>query len=264
MAGQRVEFLGFHFDCFNQSQVIEALEMTVRQEQFGYVVTPNVDHVVARHRDSGDAEVAHAYANANLTLCDSRVLQLLARWSGLQLPLVTGSDLTPALLRKLDEAGTARVAVIGGDAALLAALRQGYLGIAWVQHVPPMGVRRDPVARGAITQFVEEARADYILFAIGAPQSEIVCAMIAERNRARGVALCIGASLEFVTGIKRRAPRLLQRARLEWLFRLAAEPRRLWRRYLVEGPKIVGIWLRWRLNRSRPAALSASSRRGSA
>ena len=99
-----------------------------------------------------------------------------------------------------------------------------------------------------------------LFFAIGAPQSEIVFAEILERGQARGVALCIGASLEFLTGAKTRAPLWMQRAGLEWLFRLGTEPRRLWRRYLVEGPKIFGIWRRWRkLNAGLPRAASGSS-----
>jgi exopolysaccharide biosynthesis WecB/TagA/CpsF family protein len=60
------------------------------------------------------------------------------------------------------------------------------------------------------------------------------------------VALCIGASIEFLSGARRRAPRWMQRAGLEWAFRLLSEPRRLWRRYIVEGPRIFVIWYRWR------------------
>jgi N-acetylglucosaminyldiphosphoundecaprenol N-acetyl-beta-D-mannosaminyltransferase len=56
------------------------------------------------------------------------------------------------------------------------------------------------------------------------------------------VGLCIGASVEFLSGAKRRAPRWMQRAGLEWLYRLLSEPRRLWRRYLVKGPRVFKLW----------------------
>jgi exopolysaccharide biosynthesis WecB/TagA/CpsF family protein len=68
----------------------------------------------------------------------------------------------------------------------------------------------------------------------------------AERGDAVGVGLCVGASLEFLVGRIRRAPSWMQAARLEWLHRLLSEPRRLARRYLIEGPKILAIWGRWR------------------
>jgi UDP-N-acetyl-D-mannosaminuronic acid transferase (WecB/TagA/CpsF family) len=77
---------------------------------------------------------------------------------------------------------------------------------------------------------------------------------------ATGVGLCIGASLEFLTGAKRRAPLWLQRLGLEWLFRLLTEPRRLWRRYLVEGPRIFVLWWRWHLSRRRGHEESDSNR----
>ena len=255
----RIEFLGLLFDQIDQDATLRAVMQAAGQNRFAYLVTPNVDHVVGLSRTGGAPAVRAAYEGADLVLCDSRILQMLAKLSGVDLPLVTGSDLTVRLLGSIQRPGTV-VAVIGGDAHLIASLARLYPRIDWCQHIPPMGVRRDPPARLAIAEFVEGAAAQYVLFAIGAPQSEIVCAEIARRGNAGGVALCIGASLEFVTGMKRRAPAAMQALRLEWLFRLLSEPRRLWRRYLVEGPKIVSIWLRWRTTRSRPRAGSGSSR----
>ena len=110
-------------------------------------------------------------------------------------------------------------------------------------------VRRFVVVRFTARRFVVAFL--LFFFAIGAPQSELVCALAVERGKARGVGLCIGASLEFLTGAKSRAPLWMQRAGLDWLFRLASEPARLWRRYLVEGPQIFLIWWRWRLSSSR-------------
>lgn len=259
----RVEFLGLQFDQLDQDATVQALARMSRQGRFAYLVTPNVDHVVGLASAEREDAMRQAYNNADLVLCDSRILQMLARWSRLNLPLVTGSDLTVRLLREAGAQGGKQVAVIGGDAALLSELARLYPAIVWQHHVPPMGVRRNPSARQAIAKFVENASADYILFAIGAPQSEIVCAEIAQRGNARGVALCIGASLEFVTGAKRRAPAIMQSLRLEWLFRLLSEPRRLWRRYLIEGPRIFAIWLRWKANRAPRRGGSGSSRSGS-
>ncbi len=248
---QRAEFLGLYFDQFDQDATMRALRLASQQQSFAYLVTPNVDHMVALARAGNNAAVRDAYQDADFVVCDSRILQMLARWSGLLLPLVTGSDLTVRLLGEAAAGDAVRIAVVGGDAALLADLQRLYPTIAWQNHFPPMGVLRNEEARQAIVAFVEQANAAYILFAIGAPQSEIVCAEIARRSKARGVALCIGASLEFVTGAKRRAPPLMQSLHLEWLFRLLSEPRRLWRRYLVEGPQIFSIWLRWRASRLR-------------
>lgn len=246
-APERAEFLGVRFDPLDPADARRRIAGLVGNASFAYVVTPNVDHIVQLHRVA-DPQIADAYANATLCLCDSRILSRLASLSGLKLDVVPGSDVTRDLLDA--DLPACRIAVVGGDARLHQALQARYPRFIWSFHAPPMGVRRNPEAREAIAAFVETTGADIALFAIGAPQSELVCAEIAARERASGVALCIGASLEFLVGAKQRAPRWMQRAGLEWLFRLVSEPRRLWRRYLVEGPAIFPIWWRWRaLNR---------------
>lgn len=258
VSGERPAFLGFEFDSIDAAAAAARVAELAQGDAFSYVVTPNVDHVVQLHHAS-DPRITAAYREATMCLCDSRILARLARWSGVALPLVAGSDLTRDLLAGgLPET---RVAVVGGDGDLHGSLERLYPGLKWVFHEPPLGVRHNGEARTAIAEFVETAAADIVFFAIGAPQSEIVCAEIRARGRARGVALCIGASLEFLTGSKRRAPRWMQLASLEWLHRLLSEPGRLWRRYLVEGPRIFPIWWRWhRLNFLRLRASSGSTR----
>lgn len=252
----KTEFLGLHFDDISEMRALDEIALLVGKHAFSYVVTPNVDHVVALNKTL-DVILSNAYAHADLTLCDSRILSLLAQRSGLKLDAVPGSDLTRNLLELRGRSW--RCAIIGGDAILHRQITDLYPQHKWTFHQPPMGIRRDKVARQEIAEFVENADADIIFFAIGAPQSEICCYEIAQRNRARGVAVCIGASLEFLTGAKKRAPRWMQRASLEWLHRLSSEPERLWRRYLIEGPRIFLIWQRWqRTNDVRRHAGSGS------
>ena len=77
----------------------------------------------------------------------------------------------------------------------------------------------------------------------------MVARALAARGIAVGTGLCVGASLEFLAGTERRAPVLVQKAGLEWAWRLAQNPQRLWRRYLVDDPAI--LRLLWREARSR-------------
>jgi N-acetylglucosaminyldiphosphoundecaprenol N-acetyl-beta-D-mannosaminyltransferase len=250
----KTDFVGLWFDNYTEKQAIENIRLNMKKPGFSYVVTPNVDHIV-RFSRSTDPTLAEAYRTADMTLCDSRILNFLARRSGLNLRAVPGSDLT----REMLETGSAgwRVAIVGGDPAIHSNLQSLYPNFEWTFFEPPMGLRHNPAARLAIAEFVENASADIIFFAVGAPQSEIICHEIAARGRARGVALCIGASLEFLTGAKQRAPLWMQQMSLEWLYRLGSEPRRLWRRYLIEGPPILLIWWRW--HRVRAARLRVES-----
>jgi exopolysaccharide biosynthesis WecB/TagA/CpsF family protein len=238
-----LEFLSLRFDLIDQAGAIEALRAFSRRGGFSYLITPNVDHLVRLHDDKSNEQVWQSYALADLCVCDSRVLQLLARPFGIRLSVLPGSDLTERLL-DIGHDAFDDITVIGGNADQIARLERRYPEIVWRAHFPPMGVISNPAAQEEIACFVEASPSTLVIFAIGAPQSELCCQLIARRGKARSVAICTGASLEFLAGLKVRAPHWMQRARLEWLHRLFGEPRRLWRRYLVKGPKILWIILR--------------------
>lgn len=238
------EFLGLSFARCDLAEALDWVLKHAREPGFRYVVTPNVDHMVRLHRGSEPA-LWQVYREADLRLCDSRILARLADWSGLDLPVVAGSDLTARLLSQTLPTGT-RIALVGGSVAQRDWLTAARPEAEHFYHQPPMGLRTDAGAQAAVAAFIETVRPDIVLLTVGAPQSEIVAQLVKARGQARGVALCVGASLEFLTGEKRRAPRLVQAMSMEWAFRLLSEPRRLWRRYLVEGPAILAIWLRWR------------------
>ncbi|NTZ43949.1 WecB/TagA/CpsF family glycosyltransferase [Altererythrobacter sp. SALINAS58] len=244
--GERVRFLGLRFDNLAEEEVIAEVLEKAEASDFAYVVTPNVDHVVELHRDPAHEELWLSYEAADICVCDSRILHVMAKSSGIALQVVPGSDLTVHLLGRIAARAKA-ISVVGGSEEILASLESRFPSCTWRHHLPPMGVRTNSQAQQAIIDFVETSDADIVFFAIGAPQSELLCHRLKSRQKARGVALCIGASLEFVTGAKRRAPRWIQRLALEWLFRLVSEPSRLWRRYLAEGPAIFRIWARYQL-----------------
>lgn len=241
-------FLGIEFTRCDMAGALEWIAQAMRARHFSYVVTPNVDHAVMLHGEGPEpwrGSYRMAVAESDLCLNDSRILRRIARLSGIDLDLVPGSDLTRCLI----ESGLApdvSIVLVGGRDEEAQWLRGTLPGVRIAHFSPPMGVRDNPALHAEIADFVEREQADLVFLAMGAPQSEIVAHHIAGRGRARGVALCIGASVEFLSGARRRAPRWMQRAGLEWLFRLLSEPRRLWRRYLIEGPRIFRIWLRFR------------------
>jgi exopolysaccharide biosynthesis WecB/TagA/CpsF family protein len=246
---QRAAFLGLEFDLLDEAEATQATIALAAGVPFAYVVTPNVDHLVRLHRQANDLRLWSAYRQAALCLCDSRILGVLSRSSGQGLTVVPGSDLTARLLASAN--GPTSAVIVGGDESLLQNMRLRYPHVDWLQHIAPHGILENLAAQKDIVDFVEKSSAELTFFAIGSPQSELICAALAKRKKAIGVGLCIGASLEFLTGAKTRAPRWMQKAGLEWLFRLVSEPARLWRRYLMEGPTIFLIWWRWRLRSAR-------------
>lgn len=219
--------------------------------RFGYVVTPNVDHLIRCHEDPVFRSL---YAAADFSLLDSRfAARLLRLIKGLRLRVCTGSDLTAALFKRIIDP-TDRIILVGGSSEQAAQIACAY-GLGDVRHYnPPMGFIRDPAAVKDCLAFIEQASPFRFCFlAVGSPQQEQLAGLLRQRGTARGLALCVGASLNFLTGRERRAPRWMQLLSLEWLYRLAQDPRRLWIRYLVRGPRIFGYLLRAKVVLRRPA-----------
>jgi N-acetylglucosaminyldiphosphoundecaprenol N-acetyl-beta-D-mannosaminyltransferase len=246
MAPATVRLLGLDFAATDAATAAAALAARPADAPFGYVVTPNADHLVRIARDPGLLPI---YQSSLLCLLDSRVVGRAARLIGLPTPPVaTGSDVTASLLRHHLLPGE-RVTIIGLRAQDLPTLI-GACDLAPPAHYdPPMGFDRDPVEITRTVEFVLAHPARFIFLAVGSPRQERLAAAIAATGRATGVGLCIGAGLEFLTGAQPRAPRWIQRAGLEWMYRLAQSPTRLARRYLIDDPPIFALLLRERLAR---------------
>jgi N-acetylglucosaminyldiphosphoundecaprenol N-acetyl-beta-D-mannosaminyltransferase len=231
---ETVCFLGLRFDTGSMEKAARDI-LAEADGHFRYVVTPNVHHMVRLLEDP--ATLRPLYERAWRVFCDSRVLSRLARASGLRVPVVTGSDLTVHLITYATKQGL-KIAVIGPSDAACAKLRQKYPGLSIVSHSPPMGFIRSELEVRKCVDFVLKAQAPLVFLAVGRPQQEILASRIADHPQARGVGLCIGASIDFLTGAQRRAPVWVQNAGLEWFFRLTSDPQRFARRYLLESPWI--------------------------
>jgi exopolysaccharide biosynthesis WecB/TagA/CpsF family protein len=204
-------------------------------QEYGYVATPNVDGLIRAHES---ASFRAEYARAAYVLLDSRVAAFLFRLvHGVRIPVCPGSDLTAALLQQVIRPDD-RVLIVGSTERQVQILRERFGLKQLLHHNPPMGFIRDPAAVETCLQFVESASPfRFCLIAVGDPQGVIIAHRLAVRERARGLALIIGASIDFITGKQQRAPRWMQRIGFEWLYRLIQNPRRLARRYLLRGPK---------------------------
>jgi N-acetylglucosaminyldiphosphoundecaprenol N-acetyl-beta-D-mannosaminyltransferase len=233
-SGEGVHFLGSRFDTGSiEEAVCDILAET--RGCFKYVATPNVHHMVRLLEDPDTMQPL--YERAWRVFCDSRVLSRLAWFGGLRLPVITGSDLTARLIARAREQHLT-IALVGPTAAACAALVGRYPGLNIVFHTPPMGFINSQHEVQKCIDFIVKIQAPLIFLAVGMPQQEILARQIADHPQARGVGLCIGASIDFLTGKQRRAPVWVQKAGFEWLHRLLSDPRRLASRYLIECPRI--------------------------
>jgi len=242
---RHVWFLNSAFDKIGMDVALRRITERDPASPFAFVVTPNVDHLV---RLETDTVLATLYAQAWLTVCDSRVLELIGRISGENIDVTPGSDLTERLFDGAIDPHQP-LTIIGGDKSVIDAVtaRYGLTDVRW--HEPPMGLRHNRDAVEGCAKFVAENPSRYIFFCVGSPQQEMIAEACLDRGDCTGVGLCVGASLDFLAGAIQRAPGWMQKSRLEWLHRLAQEPGRMWRRYLVDGPKVLLLWRRWRKTR---------------
>ena len=223
---------------FSDCDVPKFMEVARRfgLESYAYAVTPNVDHLI---RFNDEAAFRELYRTAQFVLLDSRFLSYVLRVvAGLKLPTAPGSDVTAQLFEQVIRPDD-KVVVIGGTEEQAKFLADRY-GLRGLRHLnPPMGFIHDPNAVEVCLRFIEaESPFRFCLLAVGCPQQELLAKALYNRNQARGLALCVGASINFLTGGEKRAPLWMQHAGLEWLYRLLHDPGRLARRYLVRGPRI--------------------------
>ena len=234
-----------------------ALASDYRPGRCDYVVTANVDHLLRLHDDPSFRAL---YADAGYVLLDSRVVGYLLRLIGGQrIRVCPGSDLTAALLPRC-VASAERVVLVGGTAAQAQTLATRYELTNLRHYEPPMGLAADAEAIERCADFIEnESPFRFCFIAVGSPQQEMIAQRLRARGRCTGLALCVGAALNFLSGVERRAPRWMQRLALEWLFRLCLDPRRLAVRYLVRGPRIFGLLIGRRIVLRRRGAAKTNS-----
>lgn len=163
---------------------------------------------------------------------------------------LNGTDFTPRLLAGI--ARPLRLYLLGAQPGVAAAAAARIAAIA-PQH-PIVGIRDGyfPAGeRGAVAAAVAAQKPDILLVAMGNPAQEM---FIAERfdELACGLAIGVGALFDFLAGRVARAPRWMQRVRLEWLYRLWLEPGRLWRRYLLGNSQFLWRLLRTPKSRATP------------
>lgn len=244
LACRTVSLLGLEFADLDAAAAARLIAARPDRSPFRYVVTPNADHLVRLERQPALRAI---YRDALLRLMDSRVVRGAAQTIGLGVPaLATGSDLTAHLLAAHLRPGE-RITIVGLRTEHLPRLI-ARCGIAPpAHHDPVMGFTRQPAALRAAVDFVIAHPARFIFLAVGSPGQEILAAAIQATGRAVGTAICAGASLDFLAGAARRAPLAVQKAGLEWLHRLAADPGRLAARYLRDDPPVLAMLLRERL-----------------
>lgn len=239
---ERVDLGGVLVDRVAVGAAVDRIRGFLHSGTVNQVATVNLDFVAIARRSPDFRAILN---DAELSVADGMPLVWLSHLMGQPVPeRLTGVELVDECCRVAVETDTS-VFLLGaapGVAEVAAGkLRERFPGlrIAGV-YTPPFGPLSEAENDEIIRQ-VNLARPDFLFVALGAPHQDV---WIAE-NRDRldvSVAMGVGCVLDLLAGVVDRAPRWMQRTGLEWLFRLIQEPRRLWKRYIVDDLPVFG-WL---------------------
>ena len=229
IAQQILRFAGLHIHPLGVDEAVQVLAERPAQAPFALYLTPNVEFI---YHQRHDPLMQAAFQDCFLSTNDSRILHRLGKIAGVELGFAPGAYVTPRLFSEVigpDDPLT----VIGATPQIVEALRRAFGLTHVVQHIPPMGFVGDPQSVRAAVDFIAAHPSRFVFVSMGPPQSEALCQAVRADGRATGIGLCVGSSLQVLTGAIQSAPAWMERSGLVWLHRLAREPGRLWRRYLV-------------------------------
>lgn len=247
-SSEKITLFGVPVDNLTMGETVDRIETMVGDGKIHQHVVINVDKIVKMELNQA---LRAAVLNCDLINADGQPVIWVSRL--LQSPLkerVTGIDLFDVLIARCAELGFrpylvgARQDVVAKTVDVLrakypklelAGWRNGY----WSANEEP-----------AVVQEIKKVRPDVLCMAVGSPKQEFFLYKWKKEMQVPFV-MGVGGSFDVTAGMLRRAPGWMQDSGLEWLFRLAQEPRRLWRRYLVEDMTFFRlVWREWRKRRS--------------
>ncbi|MBL8820658.1 MAG: WecB/TagA/CpsF family glycosyltransferase [Planctomyces sp.] len=209
--------------------------MSDQSQPCRFVVTPNLDHAVQIQSSHSFRE---AYTSASLVVADGWPLVSASRLFSNPLPeRVAGSDLVPALFDGMNEAGESRTVFLLGAAPGVAEMAAKRIQKQWPSVTvcgtdsPPIGFEKNDEECQRIIRKINQCNPDLLVVGFGAPKQELWLHHY-HRDLSARVAIAGGATIDFLAGRQIRAPRWMQKLKLEWSHRLLTNPRRLTGRYI--------------------------------
>lgn len=243
----RVTFLNTEVDNLTMGEAIDKAEELIIKKKPSYVVTPNVDHIVKLEIDK---EFQDVYKNADLILTDGMPLIWISKMRGNPIKeKISGSDFFPKLCERAAEKGYSLFllgAAEGVAAKAAKNLKEKYEGLNIVgTYSPSYGFEKKDDEIKMIIEMINETKPDILAVWLGAPKQEKF--LYKYKNELNvPISLAIGASIDFEAGNINRAPRWMQNCGLEWFYRLCKEPKRMFKRYVIDDFKIVKILIKYK------------------
>ncbi|MEM7725011.1 MAG: WecB/TagA/CpsF family glycosyltransferase [Cyanobacteria bacterium P01_A01_bin.45] len=241
---KKVRLLNIVIDNFSTIELLKKLK------EGGIVFTPNVDHLIKLQRDE---DFYVAYNAATYKVCDSQILIYASRFLGTPLKeKISGSDLFPKFYRYYQNDNEVKVFLLGAAEGVAKSAQDNinYLvgrNMVVDVHSPTFGFENKEQECLEIVEKINNSGATVLAIGVGAPKQEKWILKYKDRLPNIKTFLAIGATIDFEAGNKTRAPKWMSQAGLEWLYRLLSEPRRLWKRYIIDDLPFIWLILKQKL-----------------
>lgn len=236
----RVDILDCPFDAITMDETVNLVFEWVRDpaRRTHHIITVNVAILMMARENP---ELAHAIDKADLVVVDGKPLVWSSHWLNAPVPeKVSGADLMPAILEAGNERGLS-IFLLGTTQERLDALTR--VLEAKYPKVKIAGTRNGFFKEADwpdVVKQIRDAKVDLLLVGMPAPFKETWCERFRE-ELATPVILGVGGAFDVMAGYVRRAPKLMQSSGLEWAWRLAMEPRKLWKRYLKTNSAFLAL-----------------------
>jgi exopolysaccharide biosynthesis WecB/TagA/CpsF family protein len=204
----------------------------------GILFTPNVDHLVKLQKDGNFYKV---YQKANYVVCDSKILFWTSKFLGRPIQeKISGSDFFTKFYSYYKDDESIKIFLLGGTNEVAEQAKEKIntkvnRTIVIGAYSPTLGFEKNEAECQKIIELINNSGVTVLAIGVGAPKQEKWIDKYKEKLPKIKIFLAIGAAIDFESGIQKRAPKWMSNVGLEWLHRLILNPRRLWRRYLVES-----------------------------
>ena len=240
----KVNVLNIYIDNLSTTELLEKLN-------HGVVFTPNVNHIVELQKNYNFFK---AYSVADYKLCDSQILIYASQFLGTPIKAKnSGSDFFPAFYNYHKNNDKVKIFLLGaaeGVASKAQAEINNKVGsnIVVDSYSPSFGFEKDEKECRKIIEIIKNSEATVLAVGVGAPKQEQWIYKYKDKLPSIKIFLAIGATIDFEAGNIKRAPKIMSDLGFEWLYRLLSEPKRLWKRYLVEALPFFWLILQQKLN----------------
>ncbi|MFA6060419.1 MAG: WecB/TagA/CpsF family glycosyltransferase [Taibaiella sp.] len=216
----------------------------------GVVFTPNVDHLVKLQKNQ---DFFYAYKDADWIICDSKVVNLGAKFLGKPfVEVIPGSSFLPAFYNYHKNNNEIKLFLLGAAEGVAEKAKRRInqkinREIVTGAFSPSFGFENNEEECNYIIDVIRNSGANVLVVGVGAPKQELWIAKYKHLLPEIDIFLALGATIDFEAENIKRAPEILQKLHLEWLYRLLCEPRRLWKRYLIDDMPFFFLILKQKL-----------------